>query len=36
MGLQLKMFNASTLNELNTAFAAIAEQRPDALLVDAG
>ena len=27
------MFNASTLNELNTAFAAIAEQRPDALLV---
>jgi putative ABC transport system substrate-binding protein len=33
MGLQLKMFNASTLNELNTAFAAIAEQRPDALLV---
>jgi putative ABC transport system substrate-binding protein len=33
MGLQLKMFNASTLNELNTAFAAIADQRPDALLV---
>jgi putative tryptophan/tyrosine transport system substrate-binding protein len=33
MGLQLKMFNASTLNELNTAFGAIAEQRPDALLV---
>jgi putative ABC transport system substrate-binding protein len=33
MGLELKMFNASTLNELNTAFAAIAEQRPDALLV---
>ena len=33
MGLQLKMFNASTLNELNSAFAAIAEQRPDTLLV---
>src|SRR5262245_17994622 len=33
MGLQLKMFNASTLNELNTAFSAIAEQRPHALLV---
>jgi len=33
IGLQLKMFNASTLNELNTAFGAIAEQRPDALLV---
>jgi len=33
MGLQLKMFDASTLNELNTAFAAIAGQRPDALLV---
>jgi putative tryptophan/tyrosine transport system substrate-binding protein len=28
MGLQLKIYNASTLNELNTAFAAIAEQRP--------
>jgi putative tryptophan/tyrosine transport system substrate-binding protein len=33
MGLQLKMFNASTPSELNAAFAAIAEQRPDALLV---
>ena len=33
MGLQLKIFNASTLNELNTAFTAIAELRPDALLV---
>jgi putative ABC transport system substrate-binding protein len=33
MGWQLKMFNASTLNELNTAFVSIAEQRPDALLV---
>ena len=33
MGLQLKIFNASTLNELSTAFTAIAELRPDALLV---
>jgi putative tryptophan/tyrosine transport system substrate-binding protein len=33
IGLQLKMFNASTPSELNAAFAAIAEQRPDALLV---
>jgi putative ABC transport system substrate-binding protein len=33
IGLQLKMFNASTPNELNAAFVAIAEQRPDALLV---
>ena len=33
IGLQLKMFNASTRSELNAAFAAIAEQRPDALLV---
>src|SRR5262245_20547856 len=33
MGLQLKIFNATTLNELSTAFTAIAELRPDALLV---
>ena len=33
IGLQLKMFNASTRSELNAAIAAIAEQRPDALLV---
>jgi len=30
---EVKTFNASTLNELNIAFAAIAEQRPNALLV---
>ena len=33
MGLQVKMFNASTPNELNAAFAAIDGQRPDALFV---
>jgi putative ABC transport system substrate-binding protein len=33
IGLQLKMFNASTPSELNAAFAAIAAQRLDALLV---
>jgi putative tryptophan/tyrosine transport system substrate-binding protein len=33
MGWQLKMFIASTLNELNVAFSGIADQRPDALLV---
>ena len=33
IGLQVKMFNASTPNELNAAFVAIAGQRPDALLV---
>jgi putative tryptophan/tyrosine transport system substrate-binding protein len=32
-GLQLKMFNAGAPNELSAAFVAIAEQRPDALLV---
>jgi putative tryptophan/tyrosine transport system substrate-binding protein len=33
IGLQLKMFNASAPSELDAAFAAIAEQRPDALLI---
>ena len=33
IGLQLKMFNASTPSELNAAFVAMAAQRPDALLV---
>jgi putative ABC transport system substrate-binding protein len=33
MGLQVKMFNASTPSELNAAFIAIDGQRPDALLV---
>jgi putative ABC transport system substrate-binding protein len=33
IGLQLRMFNASTPNELNSALTAVADQRPDALLV---
>jgi putative tryptophan/tyrosine transport system substrate-binding protein len=33
LGLELRMFNASTLNELDAAFAAMAEQRLRALLV---
>jgi putative ABC transport system substrate-binding protein len=33
LGLQLRMFNASTLNEIDAAFAAMAEQRLGALLV---
>jgi putative ABC transport system substrate-binding protein len=33
MGLQVKMFNASTPNELNAAFVAIDGEHPDALLV---
>jgi putative ABC transport system substrate-binding protein len=33
LGLQLRMFNASTPSEINAAFAAIAEQRLGALLV---
>jgi putative tryptophan/tyrosine transport system substrate-binding protein len=33
LGLQLAMFNASTPNEITTAFIALAERQPDALLV---
>ena len=33
IGLQLKMFTASTPAEIDSAFAAITTQRPDALLV---
>jgi putative ABC transport system substrate-binding protein len=33
MGLELAMFNASAANEFDAIFAAIAERRPDALLV---
>jgi len=33
LGLQLRMFNASTPNEIDAAFAAMAEQRLQALLV---
>ena len=33
LGLQLAMFNASTADEIGAAFGAIAERRPDALLI---
>ena len=33
LGVHLEMFNAKTPGELNSAFVAIAQQRPDALLV---
>ena len=33
LGLQLEMFNASTPSEIEAAFAAIAQRKPDALLV---
>jgi hypothetical protein len=33
LGLQLMMFNASTPNEIETAFIALADRHPDALLV---
>jgi putative ABC transport system substrate-binding protein len=36
IGLKLKMFNASNPNEIDAAFAAIAGQRPEALVVGTG
>ena len=33
MGLQIQVFNASTGRELNTAFAAVARERSDALFI---
>jgi putative ABC transport system substrate-binding protein len=33
MGLQVRMLNASTIGEIDAAFAALARERPDALLV---
>ena len=35
MGLELRVVNASTLSELDAAFIALAQQRPDALMVGA-
>jgi len=32
IGLQLRMYSASTPSELNSVLTAVAEQRPDALL----
>jgi len=36
MGLEVRLLNASTSNEINAAFASLAQQRPDALLVSTG
>ena len=36
MGLQIHVLNASSSNEINTAFATLARERPDALLVGTG
>ena len=33
MGMQIRMLNASTIDEIDTAFAALARERPDALFV---
>jgi putative ABC transport system substrate-binding protein len=33
MGLELRIFNATTSDEIDAAFAALAQQRPDVLLV---
>src|SRR5436190_19369449 len=36
MGLQIQVLNASTSREINTAFATVVRERPDALLVGTG
>jgi len=36
MALQTRVFNATTIAELDTAFAALASERPDALLISSG
>ena len=36
MGLQIRVFNASTIAEIDTAFAALASDRPDALFISSG
>jgi putative ABC transport system substrate-binding protein len=36
MGLQIQVLNASSSDEINTAFATLARERPDALLVGTG
>src|SRR5262249_54245 len=33
MGMQIRVFNASTIREIDTAFTAIASERPDALFI---
>ena len=36
MGLQLRLLNASTIAEIDAAFAALASDRPDALFISSG
>ena len=36
MAVQFRVFNASTIAEIDTAFAALAGERPDALLISSG
>ena len=36
MGLEIRLFNASTLAEIDSAFAALATDRPDALFISSG
>jgi len=36
MGLQIRVFNASSVAEIDTAFAALASDRPDALFIGSG
>jgi len=36
MGLQIRFFNASTITEIDAAFAAFASDRPDALFISSG
>ena len=36
MGLQIRVFNASTIAEIDAAFAALASERPDALFISSG
>jgi putative ABC transport system substrate-binding protein len=36
MGLQIRVFNASTIAQVDTAFAALANERPDGLFISSG
>lgn len=36
MGLQIRVFNASTIAQVDTAFAALASERPDGLFISSG
>jgi putative tryptophan/tyrosine transport system substrate-binding protein len=36
MAVQIRIFNASTIAEIHTAFAALASERPDALFISGG